>query len=206
MIVQYLSLSVYDFGHGGPGFPIWHRHLLMWLERELQWMLGGDITFAVPFWDWSSEKHRMYPFHERRFGVPDENGNLVGNFANWSVICNGSDDTGIICDPTKANPHLYRFRTQEVFAGNYSRWPRREEICEGVSIPVYDSPPYDTNVDADISFRNFMEGFYVGNETCNGDLFVCVTSTNRLQLHNQVSGSYQYYLPAVGLKFKGLEL
>ena len=166
-------------------------------------MLGGDSTFAVPFWDWSSEKHRMYPFHERRFGVPDENGSLVGNFANWSVICNGSDDTGIICDPTKANLHLYRFRTREAFAGNYSQWPRREEICEGVSIPIYDSSPYDTNVAADISFRIFIEGFYVGNETCNSDLFMCVTSTNRLQLHNQVSGSYQENLFAVGLKLKG---
>ena len=158
----------------------------MWLERELRWMLGGDINFSVPFWDWSSEKHRMYPFQENVFGASDGKGGLVGNFANWSIICNDSLSTGVICDPTVRSIHLARFHNQEVYNGNYSKWPRREEICEALAIPTYDSAPYDSGVVGYKSFRNFMEGFYAGNESCNDVLFDCISQTSRLQLHNQV--------------------
>lgn len=131
----------------------------------------------------------MYPFKENLFGArgSDEEGTLVGNFANWTVIC-GEDIGNNICDPTKKLTHLRRFGTPEVYAANYTKWPRREEICEAVAIPIYDSPPYDTIVEASHSFRNFMEGFYIGNETCNDILYDCsINETSRLQLHNQVA-------------------
>ena len=175
---------MYDFGHGGPGFPVWHRYYLMWYERELRWMLGRESDFVLPFWDWSSEKNRMYPFKEHVYGASDEAGTLFGNFANWTTVC--TDQIDHICDPTESNGPIKRFRTHQVYEANYTKWPRREEICEALSIPVYDSPPYNTIVEATYSFRNFMEGFYVGNESCDSNRFDCTSNTTRLQLHNQV--------------------
>ena len=158
----------------------------MWFEREIQWMLGNDSNFAFPFWDWSSENNRMYPFQEHILGASDEKGNLIGNFANWTTVCSDSVSTGNICDLSQTKEHLTRFRTSELYAAKYTRWPRREEVCKAISIAVYDGPPYDTGVEEHKGFRNFMEGFYVGNETCNSSLFDCTSHTNRLQLHNQV--------------------
>ena len=179
--------AVYDFGHGGPGFPIWHRKYLMYFERELQWMLGNGSNFAFPFWDWSSPDHRMYPFQEHILGASDASGNLVGNLANWTVVCGDSITTGILCDPSIVKDHMTRFRTQKVYSANYTKWPRRQEICKAMEIPIYDTSPYNPLVEAPKSFRNFMEGFYVGDEECNSVLFECTSERTRLQLHNQVA-------------------
>lgn len=109
----------------------------------------------------------MYLFKEHLFGASasDEAGMLIGNFANWTTVCN--DKTDHICDPTEGNGHIKCFSTHKVYATNYTKWPRREEICQALSIPVYDSPPYNTIVEAIYSFCNFMKGFYVGNESCD---------------------------------------
>ncbi len=183
--VKLYNHAVYDFGHGGPGFPIWHRFLLMWFERELQWMLGGDSKFAIPFWDWSLDKHRMFPFQEHIYGASEENATLIGNFANWTLICDVTLD--VICDPSQSTDYMTRFGNREVYVADYSKWPRREEICKSMTIPVYDSPPYSSKVLGSKSFRNYMEGFYRGNEICNETLFDCsANNTSRIQLHNQV--------------------
>ena len=158
----------------------------MWFERELQWMLGNESNFSFPFWDWSLEKHRMYPFEENILGASDKKGNLTGNFANWTTVCTNLKNPSSLCDPSVTLEHMTRFRTTKVYSANYTQWPRREEIKKAMTIPMYDSRPYNTVVDEHESFRNFMEGFYVGNETCNSSLFTCLTSTSRLQLHNQV--------------------
>lgn len=178
--------SVYDFGHGGPGFPIWHRFLLTWFEREIQWMLGGDSEFAIPFWDWSLDEHRMFPFQGHIYGASDENATLIGNFANWTIVCDVSLD--IICDPSQSTESMTRFGNQEVYVADYPKWPRRAEICKSMTIPVYDSPPYNRAVLGSKSFRNYMEGFYQGNEICNETIFDCsvISNTTREQLHNQV--------------------
>ena len=183
---------VYDFGHGGPGFPIWHRFLLTWFERELQWMLGGDSNFAIPFWDWSLDEHRMFPFQEHIYGASYENATLIGNFANWTIVCDVTLD--VICDPSQSTEYMTRFGDREVYVADYPKWPRREEICKSMTIPVYDSPPYNSKVLGSKSFRNYMEGFYQGNEICNKTLFACsaISNTTRVQLHNQVCSSSRY--------------
>ena len=148
-------------------------------------MLGNGSNFAFPFWDWSSPDHRMYPFQEHILGASNTNGTLIGNFANWTTVCYDSISTGQLCDPSKSKQNMSRFGSPEVYAANYTKWPRREEICKAMDISVYDSLPYDASVEASKSFRNFMEGFYIGNETCDSVLFECMTETGRLQLHNQ---------------------
>lgn len=155
-------------------------------------MLGGVKNFAIPFWDWSLENHRMFPFQEHVYGASDENATLIGNFANWTIVCDVSHD--IICDPSQSTGHLTRFGSQEVYAANYTKWPRRKEICESMTIPIYDSPPYNHKVEGSKSFRNYMEGFYVGNEICNDTLFACsvISNTTREQLHNQVCSSVEF--------------
>lgn len=157
-------------------------------------MLGGESSIDIPFWDWSSEKHRMYPFQEHVYGALDGNATLIGNFANWTIVCHDSlQDTSRICDPSQLKNHIIRFRKPEVYTANYTRWPRREEICQALSILVYDSAPYNPDAEAKKSFRNFMEGFYIGNESCNKNLFDCTTQTSRLQLHNEVRDAYHMH-------------
>ena len=181
---------VYDFGHGGPGFPVWHRYYLMWYEREIRWMLGGNKEFAIPFWDWTAESNRMHPFKEELFGASDEKGNVIGNFANWTVIC--EVDLDHICDPTQTTSRMMRFGTPEVYVANYTKWPTREQVCEAISIPVYDIPPYDPTSISLRSFRNFMEGFYFRGDS--EDAKECVESNvecssdeiMKRQLHNEV--------------------
>ena len=110
----------------------------------------------------------------------------TNHFANWTIICDVSLD--VICDPSQSTEHLTRFGNREVYAADYPKWPRREEICKSMTIPVYDSPPYNREVEGSKSFRNYMEGFYKGNEICNATIFACsvVSDTTREQLHNQV--------------------
>ena len=153
-------------------------------------MLGGDSNFTVPFWDWSLEDHRMFPFQEHVYGASDENATLIGNFADWTIVCDVSLD--IICDPSQSTEHLTRFGNREVYAADYPKWPRREELCKSMTIPVYDSPPYNRGVEGSKSFRCYMEGFYNGNEICNDTIFACsvISNTTREQLHNQVCYSH----------------
>lgn len=164
---------VYDFGHGGPAFPVWHRHYLMWFEREIRWMLGGDKEFAIPFWDWTSEENRMFPFKEDILGASDKYGNLIGNFANWTVVC--YIDLDHLCDPTQDSARMTRFGNSEAYAANYTQWPTRDQVCNALNKPSYDISPYNTFTSTKHSFRNNMEGFIEGE----------VTKLPR-RLHNQV--------------------
>ena len=41
--------------HRGPVFLPWHRFMLLQLEMNLQRVLGNDMTFGLPYWDWAQD-------------------------------------------------------------------------------------------------------------------------------------------------------
>ena len=185
--------TVDDYAHGGPAFLTWHRLALLWMEREIEWMLGGNKMFTIPYWDWSTSKHRTFPFSETVLGLHDKDGNLKGNFDDWDIICSTVDtNRSVICNPTVQGEALTRCNNNEACTANYPKWPNRADIQQALSVPVYDQPPYNENTIASGSFRNYLEGFNVSRESCDhSDVHsVCNevedNTTLRMTLHNQV--------------------
>ena len=87
-------MDIQDYAHEGPGFPTWHRLLLLWLEREIQ-MVTESHKFRLPFWDWSNPSEREILFQSDRLGenvkktvngvgVTVVEGDL---FTNWKTYC-----------------------------------------------------------------------------------------------------------------------
>ena len=167
--------------------------VLLWMEREIEWMLGGGRTFSIPYWDWSTSEHRTFPFSKNVLGLHDKDGYLTGNFGDWGVICTDvMDNSSIICNPTSQVEKLTRCNDNLACSANYSKWPNRIDIYKALNVSVYDQPPYNQKTMASGSFRNYLEGFNVSREQCDFDdaHSVCNDSedstTLRMTLHNQV--------------------
>ena len=129
--------TVDDYAHGGPAFLTWHRLALLWMEREIEWMLGGNRMFTIPYWDWSTSEHRTFPFSETVLGLHDKDGNLKGNFDDWDVICSDVDTNhSVICNPTMQGGALTRCNDNEACTANYSKWPNRIDIHQA----LHDTP------------------------------------------------------------------
>lgn len=84
--------AMVDFAHSGPVFPVWHRHLALLFEREIQ-RITGNSSFGLPYWQW--EERDVSPFVPEYFGVPGSvagptNVNVTGLLVNpndWNTVC-----------------------------------------------------------------------------------------------------------------------
>ena len=107
-----------NFAHSGPVFPIWHRHFMLWLERQMR-AVSDDPEFTLPYWDWIAaktcevctnklagalnESDKSYPD-----GLPLQN---ASPFSKWKSRCEvetNSTECGL-CDPTIPIMPLVRF-------------------------------------------------------------------------------------------------
>ena len=85
--------AMVDFAHSGPAFPVWHRHLILLFEKEVQ-RITNNTSFGLPYWQW--EEGDTSPFTVEDFGVPATvryntpavpvTGKLV-NPHDWNTIC-----------------------------------------------------------------------------------------------------------------------
>ena len=188
-----------DYAHEGPGFPTWHRQLMLWLEREMQVQIN-DHTFRLPFWDWRDPSQREILFRKDRLG-DNVNGTVVGElFDDWKTFC-WENTAGLgfpipICNPIVSDNQTLR-RCPEpnsyLCKKNGGNWPTYEDAEKALSIDIYDASPYNRFVeDTGGSFRNYLEGFVTrpGND-CGSDTMCTVDRVKNVtvsrKLHNSVS-------------------
>lgn len=134
-------------GHRSPGFLPWHRQFLLEFERELQ---AVDPAVSLPYWDWTSAGANSGLWADDFMGpngIAGQNWRVVeGPFAeragNWPVTVRA--DSG---------DHLRR----NFGAGGSFRLPSSGEVNSVLSMPTYDSTPW--NSASGSSFRNYLEGF-----------------------------------------------
>ena len=205
--------SATDRAHQGPGFPTWHRLLLVWLERELQLMLG-DHLFRFHFWNWLDPGQRGVPFLNHRLGATNDSivtGDLVDG--NWSLIC-WENVTKLplyeVCDPRNfSESRLIRCPNATLCEKDNPVWPSYADYYYALSIENYDSLPYTFRVECtEESYRNYMEGFlYKRGTDCRNDPMCTVEEmgmTTTLKLHNVVS--LELYIALSDSDFLSLEL
>ena len=77
----------YDFSHQGPNFPVWHRVLLLWFERELQ-KIAEDDSFTLPYWDWLNQDRNCTICTNDLMGKSDLGGTVgvmdsLSPFSQW---------------------------------------------------------------------------------------------------------------------------
>jgi len=113
--------------HGQWWFLPWHRMYLFYFERAIQ-KLSGDMTFALPFWDYTDPTQRAIPSMYRTpttgnvLYIPQRNstlnngGQLPASAVNTSIAFGFTNFTG----PTGTSSS---FGSQQVNAPNHSAQP-----------------------------------------------------------------------------------
>lgn len=76
-----------DFAHWAPGFLPWHRVYLLHWEREIR-KLSGDVSFALPYWDWRDAQGCDVCTDELMGGPSTQDPSLLSPgsvFSSWRV-------------------------------------------------------------------------------------------------------------------------
>ncbi|XP_075067537.1 tyrosinase-like [Mixophyes fleayi] len=146
-----------NYAHQGPVFPGWHRLGLLFLERQIQLMMG-DEDFAIPYYDWRGEKNCSICIDEL-MGSNNAQGvlNPYSHFSFWKAICSGynfPDEYCPLADSEYKMERLHRKPGTTPYAPNL---PTFEDVENVLKIKDFDVPPY--NETARGSFRNALEGF-----------------------------------------------
>jgi len=177
------------WAHQRPGFPPWHRQLLLDFETALRAADaalhgGAPSTLTIPYWDWINYHSRKkflwwgkiwrddfmgpdgdsganHPVTGGPFRAPPPNGD-----GNW-VPFYGPDQPGtpplVLTDPGDAVPFLSRDLSTGV-----DRLPTQDQWDDAKSITTYDSKPWDDTIGRNTtsarfagvkSFRNVFEGW-----------------------------------------------
>ncbi|KAM5194010.1 tyrosinase-like [Mantella aurantiaca] len=144
-----------NFAHQGPAFPMWHRLLLLFLEREIQ-RLVGDEDFALPYYDWSKDDNCTICTDDY-MGANDLHGNLNESchFSAWKTVCSGYNYDSVYCWSAPNNHTEMLLRRPGVIPG--TRIPDESDVSAALQFNLYDTPPYDSS--SQYSFRNALEGF-----------------------------------------------
>ncbi|CAL9628170.1 tyrosinase MelC2 [Streptomyces sp. enrichment culture] len=134
-------------GHRSPSFLPWHRRLLLEFERALQ---SVDASVALPYWDWTEDAGRGV---RSPLWAPD----FLGGDGRSR---DGRVTDGPFAASTGAWPITVRvdgrtYLRRALGAGGRTL-PTRAEVESVLSMPVYDTPPWNSGSDG---FRNHLEGW-----------------------------------------------
>ena len=163
-----------------------------------------DHKFRLPYWDWTKPSQRESLFTADKLGE-HVNGEVKGDlFNDWETYCwedtQGKTYPIPICDPiTPSGETLRRCPCDTFCKMNNPNWPSEADVNAALAIKTYDDKPYDRYVPSqDSSFRNFMEGFVVNPDNCEGDALCSIGEQNipniTRKLHNSVR---KYYFAAL---------
>ena len=146
-----------DFAHDGQGFPTWHRLYMLAWERALQ-EISGDDNFALPFWDWTSNKdecdHTICS--EDLLGVTQqEDGVVRGKYFNdWYIICTAKQTNNFLamCNPTVKQPGLKRSTKKEKddkanTQGYTMSFPGKDEVQFAPHFETFDLPRFSKTLE-----------------------------------------------------------
>ena len=147
--------------HRGPVFLPWHRFMLLQLEMNLQRVLGNDLTFGLPYWDWAQDGQLSSALQRRApvwasncmggTGVPVTTGPFAFDPANpssWRVRITTNGATGQLVQVDRGLRRQLGTQT--------TRLPRKSHTATTLTQPVYDAAPWST---ASTGFRNLVEGW-----------------------------------------------
>ena len=139
--------------HMGPAFLPWHRQFLRMFEFELQ---AIDPSVTIPYWDWTVDNAPDAPIWDGDF--MGGNGDPVATYAvltgpfrmgEWQLNVFDYDDKLRL-----------PFITRNFGASPRAPYlPTAEDIETILSIPIYDTPPWDSTVPQEAGFRNALEGW-----------------------------------------------
>ena len=194
------DMSHMQMPHMGPQFVAWHRYYLLRLEADLQQVLG-DPDFALPYWDWTDcptdppEGENPCPkiFESEFLGSPgscdDDEADVTGYLADqgfetyvwYSATALTVFNTGAIQCSTR--PLQRQVGCTDINDGNP---PTTEEVDAIYDRKVYDAEPYDScNTDAEVSFRQYLEGY---SKTDTNPLCMISGCVNHGGVHLYVGG------------------
>lgn len=146
--------------HRGPVFLPWHRFMLMQLEMNLQRVLGDDLTFGLPYWDWAQDG-QLSPTRQKRAAV-------------WASNCMGGSGVPVTTGPFAFEPGdsgSWRIRITTNVNGQLiqvnrglrrrlgtqtTRLPKKTHTATALDRPIYDTAPWNTT---SAGFRNLVEGW-----------------------------------------------
>lgn len=180
--------------HMNPAFLPWHRVYLDLFEKALKSVSGKDV--AIPYWDWTEPTSVSSVFSNDFMGGNGDPAQgyavTTGPFQKDSFeirIWDTGDIDSIFVDvDNNPNPVPYLVRAFGIFKDSTVQLPSAAEIAQTLSIPTYDSAPWDSSVDSAVSFRNALEGWRgtAGQECDEGIMDVIATPLRRSQQHNVV--------------------
>ena len=147
----------YDFSHQGPNFPVWHRVLLLWFERELQ-KIAEDDSFTLPYWDWLNQGRNCAVCTNDLMGESDLGGTVgvmdsSSPFSQWLTVCKAPEEKSICrhCNFSMEGEPLVRFMKP------MGHFPDTEQYEFTFNFTHYDEYPY--NKISRGGFRIALEGF-----------------------------------------------
>ncbi|XP_075699901.1 tyrosinase-like [Rhinoderma darwinii] len=145
-----------SYAHQGPAFPGWHRRLLLFLEREIQELIG-DEDFALPYYDWSHDETCTI-CTEEMLGSSDLQGNIdqTSYFASWGAICSGYFYIDAYCRSAERNLNVENL-LRKPGRDPTTRLPTHLDVKETLKWEKFDTEPFDRT--SKHSFRNALEGF-----------------------------------------------
>ena len=150
--------------HRGPVFLPWHRFMLIFLEAQLQRVLG-DSDFGLPYWSWSDDGELPLAGQPEAPVWDDDCMGGDGDPAQGFVVTSGpfsadsafqvvvtADSNGVL--RTVSRPLRRRFNVPLGL-------PPETELQAALADAGYDEEPWNAET---VSFRNLLEG-WVPSET-----------------------------------------
>lgn len=148
--------------HTNPGFLTWHREFIRRFEMELR-VSTSNPNYMMPYWDWTDRTYDTYIFSANFMGgtgVPNSDPTYKYEVLN-GAFGRTADAFHINIQTSYDNPlRPSRQYLQRQFGGSIANTlPTAADVTNALNVSTFDVYPWNTKVDENQSFRQFLEGF-----------------------------------------------